>query len=73
MCCCCCCCCCCADKFINQRLKKVYANPEANSSSMSALSAELAEVHGVMRKNIEDLLNRGETLTGVLWVPLRVV
>lgn len=47
-----------ADKFI-QKKRKEYTDPNS-SQNMSRLNDDLADVHNIMRKNIQEVLNRGE-------------
>jgi hypothetical protein len=47
-----------ADKFI-QKKRKEYADPNS-SQNMHRLNDDLADIHNIMRKNIQEVLNRGE-------------
>jgi hypothetical protein len=49
-----------ADRTL-QRLKREYADPSSRSNS-SRLQAELADIQTIMRKNIAEVLDRGEKL-----------
>ncbi|OQR82296.1 vesicle-trafficking protein SEC22b [Achlya hypogyna] len=51
------------DKFI-QRKRKEYTDP-SSSQNMSKLNNDLADIHNVMRKNIQEVLNRGEAIDRV--------
>ncbi|OQR82114.1 vesicle-trafficking protein SEC22b [Thraustotheca clavata] len=51
------------DKFI-QRKRKEYTDP-SSSQNMSKLNNDLADIHNVMRKNIQDVLSRGEAIDRV--------
>ncbi|KAI9982958.1 hypothetical protein PInf_006809 [Phytophthora infestans] len=46
------------DKFI-QKKRKEYADP-SSSQNMHRLNDDLADIHNIMRKNIQEVLNRGE-------------
>ena len=46
------------DKFI-QKKRKEYADPNS-SQNMHRLNDDLADIHNIMRKNIQEVLNRGE-------------
>lgn len=48
------------EKFISHKLKE-YSNPDS-AVSMSALNSEVSEVHSILRKNIQDVLTRGDHL-----------
>lgn len=50
--------CACTDKFI-QKKRKEYADPNS-SQNMHRLNDDLADIHNIMRKNIQEVLNRGE-------------
>ncbi len=43
------------------RLKREYADPESKSNA-ARLQGELQDVHNIMRKNIQEVLDRGERL-----------
>ncbi|GMF23769.1 unnamed protein product [Phytophthora lilii] len=45
-------------KFI-QKKRKEYADPNS-SQNMHRLNDDLADIHNIMRKNIQEVLNRGE-------------
>lgn len=53
-----------ADKFI-QKKRKEYTDPNS-SQNMSRLNDDLADVHNIMRKNIQEVLNRGERVERTL-------
>jgi hypothetical protein len=46
------------DKFI-QKKRKEYTDPNS-SQNMSRLNEDLADIHNIMRQNIQEVLNRGE-------------
>ena len=48
----------CSDKFI-QKKRKEYTDPNS-SQNMSRLNNDLADIHNIMRQNIQEVLNRGE-------------
>lgn len=50
----------CADTFI-QKTKKVFQDTRSQRN-MTALTADLAEVHTIMSKNIAEVLGQGEKL-----------
>jgi vesicle transport protein SEC22 len=50
----------CADTFI-QKTKKVFQDTRSQRN-MAALTADLAEVHTIMSKNIAEVLGQGEKL-----------
>lgn len=47
-----------ADKFI-QKKRKEYTDPNS-SQNMHRLNDDLADIHNIMRQNIQEVLNRGE-------------
>uniref|UniRef100_H3GVF5 Longin domain-containing protein n=1 Tax=Phytophthora ramorum TaxID=164328 RepID=H3GVF5_PHYRM len=51
------------DKFI-QKKRKEYADPNS-SQNMHRLNDDLADIHNIMRKNIQEVLNRGERVEHV--------
>lgn len=51
---------CCTDTFI-QKTKKVFQDTRSQRN-MAALTADLAEVHTIMSKNIAEVLGQGEKL-----------
>ncbi|ETO82045.1 hypothetical protein, variant 2 [Phytophthora nicotianae P1976] len=51
------------DKFI-QKKRKEYADP-SSSQNMHRLNDDLADIHNIMRKNIQEVLNRGERVEHV--------
>ncbi|CAH0482131.1 unnamed protein product [Peronospora belbahrii] len=51
------------DKFI-QKKRKEYADPNS-SQNMHRLNDDLADIHNIMRKNIQEVLNRGERVENV--------
>ncbi|DBA00597.1 TPA: hypothetical protein N0F65_007726 [Lagenidium giganteum] len=51
------------DKFI-QKKRKDYTDPNS-SQNMSRLNDDLADIHNIMRKNIQEVLNRGERVENV--------
>nr|CCA14301.1 vesicletrafficking protein SEC22b putative [Albugo laibachii Nc14] len=51
------------DKFI-QRKRKEYTDP-SSSQNMSRLNNDLADIHNIMRQNIQEVLNRGERVEHV--------
>jgi hypothetical protein len=53
-------CCPCADTFI-QKTKKLFQDTRSQRN-MAALTADLAEVHTIMSKNIAEVLGQGEKL-----------
>ncbi|KAF1329515.1 Vesicle-trafficking protein sec22b, partial [Globisporangium splendens] len=52
-----------ADKFI-QKKRKEYMDPNS-SQNMHRLNDDLADIHNIMRKNIQEVLNRGERVEHV--------
>ncbi|RMX63382.1 hypothetical protein KXD40_005231 [Peronospora effusa] len=56
------------DKFI-QKKRKEYADPNS-SQNMHRLNDDLADIHNIMRKNIQEVLNRGERVESKLLVLL---
>lgn len=52
--------CLCADTFI-QKTKKLFQDTRSQRN-MAALTADLAEVHTIMSKNIAEVLGQGEKL-----------
>ncbi|ETV66542.1 hypothetical protein H257_16985 [Aphanomyces astaci] len=48
------------DKYI-QKKRKEYTDP-SSSQNMSKLNNDLADIHNVMRQNIQEVLNRGEAI-----------
>ena len=54
------------DKFI-QKKRKEYADPNS-SQNMHRLNDDLADIHNIMRKNIQEVLNRGERVESKLLV-----
>ncbi|RHY99283.1 hypothetical protein DYB37_004506 [Aphanomyces astaci] len=53
----------CPDKYI-QKKRKEYTDP-SSSQNMSKLNNDLADIHNVMRQNIQEVLNRGEAIDRV--------
>ncbi|ETV66543.1 hypothetical protein, variant [Aphanomyces astaci] len=51
------------DKYI-QKKRKEYTDP-SSSQNMSKLNNDLADIHNVMRQNIQEVLNRGEAIDRV--------
>ncbi|KAF1317832.1 Vesicle-trafficking protein sec22b, partial [Globisporangium splendens] len=51
------------DKFI-QKKRKEYMDPNS-SQNMHRLNDDLADIHNIMRKNIQEVLNRGERVEHV--------
>ncbi|TMW62167.1 hypothetical protein Poli38472_009660 [Pythium oligandrum] len=51
------------DKFI-QKKRKEYTDPNS-SQNMHRLNDDLADIHNIMRKNIQEVLNRGERVEHV--------
>ncbi|CEG39737.1 dynein 1b light intermediate chain [Plasmopara halstedii] len=51
------------DKYI-QKKRKEYADP-SSSQNMHRLNDDLADIHNIMRKNIQEVLNRGERVEHV--------
>jgi vesicle transport protein SEC22 len=51
------------DKFI-QRKHKEYIDPSSRSNA-TKLSSDLTEIHSIMKKNIQEVLNRGEKLDNI--------
>jgi len=50
----------CADTFI-QKTKKLYIDTRTQRN-MAKLTEDISEVHSIMTKNIQDVLNHGERL-----------
>ena len=50
----------CADTFI-QKTKKLYVDTRTQRN-MAKLTEDITEVHSIMTKNIQDVLNHGERL-----------
>mmetsp|Transcript_4722 Transcript_4722/g.6485 ORF Transcript_4722/g.6485 Transcript_4722/m.6485 type:complete len:229 (+) Transcript_4722:104-790(+) len=59
------------DKFI-QRKRKDYADPSSRSS-MAKLNDDLADIHNVMKKNIREVLDRGERIDHVATISSKLV
>lgn len=59
-----------ADTFI-QKTKKLYMDTRTQRN-MAKLTEDISEVHSIMTKNIQDVLNHGERLDSkcVQWRPL---
>lgn len=53
-----------SDKFI-QKKRKEYTDPNS-SQNMHRLNDDLADIHNIMRKNIQEVLNRGERVESEL-------
>ncbi|CAK4074818.1 unnamed protein product [Aphanomyces euteiches] len=51
------------DKVI-QKKRKEYTDP-SSSQNVSKLNSDLADIHNVMRQNIQEVLNRGEAIDRV--------
>ncbi|KAJ0404352.1 hypothetical protein P43SY_001472 [Pythium insidiosum] len=51
------------DKFI-QKKRKEYTDPNS-SQNMHRLNDDLADIHNIMRRNIQEVLNRGEKVEHV--------
>lgn len=50
------------ERFIKNTVKaESYSNPRA-SSGLEQLNNQLQDVQGIMKKNIEDIINRGDSL-----------
>lgn len=45
-------------------MKKQYTDSRTSRDAMSRLRTDLSDVHNIMFTNIEDIMSRGETLTG---------
>ena len=56
-----------ADTFI-QKTKKLYVDTRTQRN-MAKLTEDISEVHSIMTKNIQDVLNHGERLDSK-WLPL---
>lgn len=52
------------DKTI-QKKRKEYTNPNSRSNA-SKLNEDLADIHSIMKKNINEVLNRGERLDNLM-------
>jgi len=52
------------DTFI-QKTKKLYTDSRANRNQMKMMSEDLRDIQGIMTKNIQDVLGRGEKLETV--------
>ena len=48
-----------------QRKRKDYANP-GDRANQSKIDSELADIHNIMRRNIDEVLNRGERLDALV-------
>ena len=59
------------DKTI-QRLRRSYADPHS-AQNMSKLNNELADIHNIMKQNIQDVLDRGEKLDHVSQISTNLV
>ena len=44
-----------------QRKRKAYANP-GDRANQSKIDSEIADIHNIMKRNIDEVLNRGERL-----------
>jgi Synaptobrevin len=55
-----------ADTFI-QKTKKLYMDTRTQRN-ISKLNADIAEVHSVMTRNIQDVLQQGERLDSECWM-----
>lgn len=53
------------DKFI-QKKRKEYTDPNS-SQNMHRLNDDLADIHNIMRQNIQEVLNRGERVEREYW------
>jgi len=49
------------DTFI-QKTKKIYMDTRANATHMKMMSDDLRDIQGIMTKNIQEVLGRGEKL-----------
>jgi vesicle transport protein SEC22 len=62
------------DARVIQRLKKEYADPSSRANGTAGkLADELNEVQGIMRRNIQEVLERGEKLDHVSKISSRLV
>jgi len=59
------------DKVI-QRKRKEYTDPSSRSS-MAKLNDDLADIHNVMKKNIKEVLDRGERIENVASISTKLV
>ena len=50
-----------ADTFI-QKTKKLYMDTRANRNHLKMMSEDLRDIQGIMTKNIQEVLGRGELL-----------
>ncbi len=50
-----------ADTFI-QKTKKLYMDTRANRNHLKMMSEDLRDIQGIMTKNIQEVLGRGEKL-----------
>ena len=48
-----------------QRKQREYRDASGSGSHKSQLTEDLSEIHSIMRKNIDEILNRGEKLDQV--------
>ena len=59
------------DKFIQRKVRE-YTDPNSRANA-SKVSEDLSEIQSIMKKNIQDVLNRGEKLDQVSQVSERMV
>lgn len=45
-------------------MKKQYTDSRTSREAMGRLRTDLRDVHNIMFTNIQDMMSRGETLTG---------
>lgn len=51
----------CGRHQVIQRKRREFIDPQSRSN-MARLNDDLADIHSIMKKNIEEVLNRGERL-----------
>jgi len=51
------------DNYI-QKMKKQYTDSRTSREEMSRMRTDLRDVHNIMFTNIQDIMSRGETISG---------